>query len=378
MRIALDARYLAEDFSGIGVYSENLLEAIARADTENEYVVFVHASYRGDLVLGDNFEIVPDPGRPVSFRTMATFQSAVKRVGADLLHTLFPLAPAFWRGRLLVTVHDLQPLLDPEFTGRRSPWKRSLYDAFYHAAYPLTMRRADYLVCDSYATKETVMALLPDLAGKLLVVHGGVGADCVEPVDGELVERTREKFGLPERFLFYLGSTRPNKNLMRMLDAFEEFVRTHPEQDDLKWVLVVNQDRFFDPVFAAIRERDLLGRVQIHEQVSEAEKRVFYRMATLLYFVTKFEGFGLPVLEAQAQGLPVLASTHGALPEVAGPAAILRDPDDTDAIVDGLERFFADEPLRGRMVRLGLENVRRFTWENAAKETISMYEHLLA
>jgi len=98
----------------------------------------------------------------------------------------------------------------------------------------------------------------------------------------------------------------------------------------------------------------------------------------LLYFVTKFEGFGLPVLEAQAQGLPVLASTHGALPEIAGKAAILCDPDDVDSIVEGLARYFNDPALRDRMISAGYENLKRFSWEKAAQEVLNMYNHLLS
>jgi len=142
--------------------------------------------------------------------------------------------------------------------------------------------------------------------------------------------------------------------------------------------LVVKPDRFFDPFFAKVRERGLLSRVRIYNQVSEVERRVFYHLATLLYFVTKFEGFGLPVLEAHASGLPVLASTHGALPEIAGRAAILADPDDKDSIIEGLALFFSKPELRDVLVQLGYENVKRFSWKKTAREILNVYQHLFA
>lgn len=376
MRIAIDARYLGADFTGIGVYSRHLIEALAREESAHEFIVFVHSQYKGTLEVGDNFDVVTDHARPVSLRTVTTLQSAFRRYGIDLLHSLFPLVPLGWNGRLLVHVHDLQPLLDPDFTGHRRRWLKFLYDMFYRVSYPAAMRMADYIACDSFATKETIAKVLPDCGTKAMVVHGGVSPECLEEPDEELLERTREKYDLPKRFIFYLGSTRPNKNLAGMLDAFEAFILRHPEHDDLVWVMVVNPDRFFDPILTAIRERGLLGRVRIHEQVNENEKRAFFRLATLLYFVTKFEGFGLPVLEAQAQGLPVLTSTHGALPEVAGSAAILVDPDDVDSMVGGLETFFADPGLKTKMVERGRENVKRFTWQKTAKEVLAMYDHL--
>ncbi|PKO17491.1 hypothetical protein CVU37_08335 [candidate division BRC1 bacterium HGW-BRC1-1] len=376
MRIAIDARYLGEEFSGIGVYSQNLVEALAREETTHEFVVFVHKDFHDKLDVGDNFEVVSERARPVSIRTVATMQDAFRRHDIDLLHSLFPLVPFAWRKKLLLHVHDLQPLLDPDFTGNRSPWLRFLYDSFYQFSYPAALRHADYIASDSFATKASIRRLLPECGEKTLVVYGGVPAEAREVPSEDFINQTRKKYDLPQRFIFYIGSTRPNKNLLNMLEAFEDYTRKKPEDEDLIWVMVVNQDRFFEPIFARIRERGLLGRVRILEQISEAEKVAFYRMASLLYFVTKFEGFGLPVLEAQAQSLPVLASTHSALPEVAGRAAILVDADEPDEITAGLERFFSDPDLRTKMIETGLENVKRFTWQKTAKDVLAMYDHL--
>ncbi|MGC8840186.1 MAG: glycosyltransferase family 4 protein [Candidatus Sumerlaeaceae bacterium] len=376
MRIAIDARYLSEDYSGIGVYSENLLEALASVDHENEYVVITHASYRRSLKLGENFELIEDSAPPVSLRTVATLHQLVRRLGVDLLHSLYPLSPLLWDGDLLVTVHDLQPLLDPQFTGRRPMLMRLLYDLFYRTTYPAVMRKADCLICDSYATLRWIRDLYPDVAAKALVIYGGIDPDVAKPPTRDEIEHTRDKYDIPDRFLFYLGSTRPNKNLPMMLDAFEEFIQRHPEHTDICWVLVVKPDRFFDPFFARVRERGLLSRVRIFSQVSEVERRVFYHLATLLYFVTKYEGFGLPVLEAQASDLPVLASLHGALPEVAGKGAILVDPDDRDSIVEGLTRFFSEPSLHDLLVQLGRENVQRFSWKRTARELLNVYKYI--
>lgn len=378
MRIALDARYLKDDYSGIGVYSGNLIEALASTDKVNEYVVITHSSFRRTLKLSDNFTVVAYPAPPVSLRSVGALHSFLRPYDVDLLHSLFPLSPLFWDRDLLVTVHDLQPLMDPDFTGRRPLATRLVYDAFYHTTYPAVMRKADCLICDSYATLRWIRELYPDVAGKAIVVYGGIDPECAKEPSEDEIEHTRSKFEIPDRFLFYIGSTRPNKNLNMMLDAFEEFIRRYPEHDDLCWVLIVKPDRFFDPFFAKVTERGLLKRVKIYSQVSEVERRVFYHLATLLYFVTKFEGFGLPVLEAQASKLPVLASTHGALPEVAGKGAILVDADDRDSIVEGLSAFFSRPELREQLIEAGQENVERFSWKRTAREIVNIYTHIFA
>jgi len=378
MKIAIDARYLMSDFTGIGVYSEQLLQALGRLDDHNEYVVLVHESYDRELVLPDNFTLVEDPARPVSLRTLLSLSGTLREMKPDIVHSLMPLSPLLYKGKLVATVFDLQPLLDPDFTSMRPGWKRCAYDMFYRTSYARCLAHADYLICISYATKNDVIRLFPEMADKILVIHAGIDtAASVEPEENH-VERVRQKFNLPQRYLFYLGSTRPNKNLPMMLDAFEEFLRRHPDQEDLHWVLVLNSDRFFDSFFASVRQRGLLRRIQIHEQVTESQKKVFLQQAELLYFVTRFEGFGLPVLEAQSIGTPVLGSDFGSIPEVAGHSALLADPDSRDSIVAALEQFYYEPGLKDALIEAGRENLRRFSWDDAAKEIVDMYENLLS
>lgn len=377
MRIILDARYIKADFSGIGIYSGQMIEALARQDQSNEYIVMVHSSYRGELDLPGNFDVIEESARPVSLRTVGTLAHSLKKLNADVLHSLMPLAPLMWRNRLVVTVFDLQPLLDPQFTARRSLPKKIMYDGFYRFVYPACLRRADYILCISHSTKHDLLRHLPETGDKVLVIPPGIAEESFARPDAEQVERVREKYGLPERYVLYLGSTRPNKNLLRMVEAFEQFLARHPEHDDLHFVMILKPDRFFDPLFAEIRQRGLLRRVQIHEQVTEAEKQVFLSEADLLYFATKFEGFGLPVLEAQALGVPVLVSRHSALPEVAGKHAIYCSADDTESMVHALEQA-QDSDIRQGLIENGPANARRFSWQDTAKEILDMYQHLLS
>ncbi len=379
MKIFIDARYLRSAFSGIATYSELLLTAMGRLDQHNSYTILTHSSYRGDLDLPSNFTVIEDDARPVSLRTLFTLQNLVQLYEPDIFHSLMPLWPLALRKNYhtVATIFDLQPILDPYFTSGRGAIKRRAYDIFYYFAYRQCFTLADYLIAISYATKRDVARCFPAAAENLLVVHPGYDAEVTEPPTDEQLALITEKFDLPQRYILYLGSTRPNKNLTRMLDAYEEFLRRHPDDKDLRWVMVLKPDRFFDPFFAAVRKKGLLRQVQILEQVTELEKRILYHNAKLLYFPTMFEGFGLPVLEAQGNGLPVLVSTHSALPEVAGKAAVFVDAEDVTSIADGLETALYDTAVRAEIINLGYENIKRFSWDAAAQETINMYEHLL-
>lgn len=379
MKIFIDARYIQSVYSGIGTYSELLLQALGRQDPVNEYTILVHSSFRGELDLPDNFQIIESDARPVSFHTIFRLQHLVRKYDPHIFHSLLPLWPLSLRKdkNVMATVYDLQPLLDPYFTSGRSPVMRFAYDLFYGIFYRRCFNMADYLISISHATRRDLLTVAPTAAEHTLVVHPGFETKGTEPPTAEQTQRVRENFDLPERYILYIGSTRPNKNLPKMLDAYEELLRRHPEDKDLRWVMVLKPDRFFDPFFASVRSKGLLRQVQIYDQISDLEKRVFYRGAQLLYFATCFEGFGLPVLEAQGSGLPVLASTHSALPEVAGKGAVLVDPTDVNAIADGLEAALYDENLRAELVEAGYKNVKRFSWDEAAQEVLKMYEHLL-
>jgi glycosyltransferase involved in cell wall biosynthesis len=376
MRIAIDARYLNGEYSGIAEYSENFLSHLARQDQKNEYVVYIHPNYKKPLPLGENFQVKTYDARPVSLRTVFQFGSVINRERPDLLHSLAPLTPYFYRGPLLVTMYDLQALLVPEFTGQR-PWiVRKLYDWFYWWTYPTTVRRARYMITVSEATRLDIARVFPRHADRSIVVHSGIDADQLAACSEELIERTREEFDLPERYLLYIGSTRPNKNLPNMLRGFARAIREYDGLDDLSLVLVVSPDRFFADCRKMIQTLKIGERVQIHRRITEEQKKAFYHAGDTLYLVTKFEGFGLPLLEAQACGMPVLAANHSALPEIGGRSALFVDPDRPDMIAEGLHRIMTDKALREELVQRGRENVKRFSWEKAVQTILQVYNHL--
>ncbi|MCX7049877.1 MAG: glycosyltransferase family 1 protein [Candidatus Sumerlaeota bacterium] len=376
MRIAIDARYLMAEFSGIGNYSENLVRHLVAADPDNQYSIFVHQSYSRSLDLPDNAEVIPVPARPVSLYTLFSLGRAVRATGADILHSLFPVTPLFCQIPTLVTVHDLQALMVPEFTGHRIlPLKRA-YDIFYRWAYPRAIRQARYLIADSHSTRRDMASLIPESRSNTIVIYPGLDEKFGEPVDEVTLRQVNEKYQLPERFILYLGSTRPNKNLPAMIQAFHHMREQYEELKDFYFVLVVAADRFFEDCRRLIKKLRLQKRMRVYKQISELEKRCFYERASALFQVTKYEGFGLPVLEAQVCGLPVLCARHGALPEIAGEGAFVTSPDDQDEIARKMRQLLTDADVRDTLQKAGRRNVQRFTWVQTARSIKMMYDHL--
>jgi glycosyltransferase involved in cell wall biosynthesis len=175
---------------------------------------------------------------------------------------------------------------------------------------------------------------------------------------------------LPRPYALFVGTLQPRKNLVRLAQAYAQLLRTHHVEWDL--VLAGGAGWLSQEVIEPIDALGLPDRIHRFGYVADDVREALLRNARLFCYVSLYEGFGLPVLEAQAQGVPVMTANHSSLPEVAGDAALLVDPLDTDAIADAMLRLSRDEPLRQQLIAAGYANVARFSWQKAAQETLAV------
>jgi glycosyltransferase involved in cell wall biosynthesis len=377
LRIGIDARYLGALYSGIGVYSANLLRALSRLESPYEHIVFVHESFQRKLDLGENFKIVRLSSKPLSRGTFfGETLRAYEEARLDLLHCHFPLLPVGWQGPTIVTLHDLQPFVEPNFTGKRLFPIRKAYDLFYRWAYPSALGKAQVIVCDSRATQNTLYSLFPATARKSVTIRPGLDEFYLEPkLKNDELDNVRLKYRLPDRFILYIGSTRPNKNLPNMLRGFARYIQQHPD-DETAFAMVLARDRFWRESERLIETLNLSERVLVIDQVKHREKRALYLMAQALFFATKHEGFGFPVLEAQASECPVIASDDASLPEIGGNSVFYADPDDPEDLAQALNWVLNDAEIRAKLQTRGRVNCRRFSWEECAKRVQELYRCL--
>jgi len=286
--------------------------------------------------------------------------------GCDLVHSLASTAPLRGRFGRVTTIHDLNYKLVPEaHFGVRSLGMRALV--------PAAARRSHRVIAISQATARDLREHLGVSQRKIDVVPQGVGqAPAAEPTPES---RLRAELDLGERpILLSTSAKRPHKNLLRLLEAHAGLL---PGE---RPVLVV-------PGYPTPHERELRERAQelgtaehlrLPAWVSVADLEGLYAAAAAFVFPSLHEGFGLPVLEAMQRGLPVACSDRSSLPEVAGGAALLFDPDDTAGIQQALERVLGDEALRSRLASTGPTQAARFTWEATAQATATAYRRVLA
>jgi glycosyltransferase involved in cell wall biosynthesis len=287
------------------------------------------------------------------------------RAGADVVHSLASTAPLHGRARRVTTIHDLNYKLVPDtHFGLRGLGMRVLV--------PAAARRSHRIIVDAASTRDDLARHLGTPAGKVDVVPLGVSARARAQAAG--AQALRDKLDLGERpVVLSVSAKRPHKNIARLLDALAGIPR------ERRPLLVV--PGYPTPYEAELREHaeraGLADDVRWPAWLSEAELEGLYGLAEVAVFPSLYEGFGLPVLEAMARGVPVASSNRSSLPEVAGDAAVLLDPEGTGAIQAAIERLLADPDERERLREAGLKRAARFTWQRTAVLTAASYERTL-
>jgi glycosyltransferase involved in cell wall biosynthesis len=283
------------------------------------------------------------------------------RAGLDaVLYPYWPCPP--WRHRdappVVVEIHDLAFRVRPD----EVPWQQR---AYLGSLVPSALHRAVRVLVPSEATRRDLLAHypLPGLEERVRVVPEGWSLGAVEP--GALPP------GLRPGFLLAVGTIEPRKNYGRLLAAYR-LLKAGGEAPPL--VVVGRPGWAYGSVLAELRAEP---GVHLLGHVDDATLRALYRAASVLAFPSLYEGFGLPLLEAMAEGLPAVAGAAGSLPELAGGAAVVVEPTDVEAIADGLRRALCDSELRARLSAAGRARAAEFTWERAARATAAALDETI-
>lgn len=279
--------------------------------------------------------------------------ASLVRVRPDLFHATSFSLPALWPGRLVATLHDANHLALPDNYGAG----RQIY---YRLVVGPRAQRADALITVSSFSRDELAHHLHLNPYRLQVIPQGVDPRFAPP-GASAVADVRRRLGLPPRYFLAVGNPKPHKNLALLARIAER----------LPAPLVV---------LAGEARAEALGMpagTRALEQVQEEDLPGLYGGAIALLFPSRYEGFGLPALEAMASGSPVIAARTSSLPEVVGDAGMLLDPDETEAWLDASVRLSRDEAARNRLADLGRERAARFTWEACARQTLAVYRRVL-
>ena len=367
MRVAIDARKL-HDF-GIGTYIRNLLRHLARTDRDNEFVLLCGEADLGVAAqLGPNFRAVLEPSPNYSLREQVHVPWVLRRERPDVYHAPHYVLPAGVRCPSVVTIHDCIHLMFPQYLPNRIAY------AYARAQMWAAARRSDRILTVSEASKRDILHLFNVAPEKIVVVYNAIDTHFSVTPSDEAVARVRERYQLDHRFVLYVGNIKPHKNLVRLIEAFDELRRG--ELEDLKLLIIGDQISKLPALRRAVHRHKLHKHVRFLGYLADDQLAILYRLASVFAFPSLYEGFGLPPLEAMASGTPVLTSNVSSLPEVVGDAAVLVNPYDVDDIVDGLRRVLTNPALAAEMRRKGIERAREFSWERSVAKTWGVYQQI--
>jgi glycosyltransferase involved in cell wall biosynthesis len=377
MRIVIDYTPAVHQRAGIGRYTRGLVQALTRLDHENAYTLLVLGRSGAHFVpagLPSNFRLryipLSDHWATILWHRMNLPLPVDLFAGrADLFHgPSFTLPPSLLPS--LLTVHDLSFVRYP-------PGAHPALLAWLTKAVPRSLGRARHVLADSASTRADLIELMHVPADQITVIGAGVEKRFQPVSDGAILARVRERYRLPEHFVLGISTLEPRKNFTGLISAFNQLVADHPSSTaDLHLVVAGGKGWLYDDIFAAAEASAVRQRIHFPGFIADEDLPALYSLATLFAFPSHYEGFGIPVLEAMACGVPVVCANNSSLPEVAGNAALLLESTDTRGLAEAMHRLLVESSLREELVRQGLQQATKFTWEQAAQRLLNVYNEV--
>ena len=390
MRIVIDARYVNDHFPGIGRYVYNLLLALGELDQPHSFVVLYNPALTNTrydmaaLAHSPTLRLVATRLRPFSAGEQLALPRMLRTMQADLYHAPYYIRP--YAGLPCPSITTLYDIIPRRFPEEVAPRARRLFNLLTR----LAIRASRHLLAISASARDDLIAAYRIPADRITVTS--LAADSrFRPQPPEQIAAVRAKYDLPERYILSLASNKPHKNLVALVEAWAhlgtrrrrgEGVKgrqmvalspPHPLTPSPVLVIAGPWDPRYPQARAAVERLGLGDTVRFLPGVPEADLPALYSGAEIFAFPSRYEGFGLPPLEALACGAPVLCCDTSSLPEVVGAAALRVAPTPT-ALADGLAKLLTDDALRAELHAAGPRRAALFSWQSTAEATLAVYE----
>lgn len=367
LRIGLEVSPLAVNATGIPNYIRRLLEGFASLEGDDDFFLYTNRPIPFGLGLPENFRtVVVDRPYP---RFQLWFQLGLprrmRRDGVQVFHGLFSRLPFALSVPGVVTVYDI--------SGYAMPGLHKRWTHMTNLLYPLYLRKAAAVVAISHFTASELRRRFPWLGDGISVAQPAAPPGFAPVKDPGSLQAVRMKYGLPERFILFLGTLEPRKNLRRLLEAYRSIAGRVPHS----LVIAGGSGWRSGGLLEGIGGGEHRDRVLLTGFVDQEDLPALFSLAEVFVYPSIYEGFGLPILEAMACGTPVVTSSVSSMPEVAGEAAVLADPFSVEAMADAILRLAMHEDLRNEMRERGFRRERDFSWKAAAARTMEVYREVL-
>ena len=376
MNIAFDAKRITNNATGLGNYSRFVLEALTEYRPENRYLLYSPSIGRPELyreLLEHRSVQLHTPHRALAFLGGSLWRNysiprLVREAKVDLFHGLSNELPlGLYRAQrvgTVVTIHDLAFIRYPQYY---KPIDRLLYRRKYGAS----ARAADHVITVSEQTRRDVIDIFGVEEERVTTVYQGCSERFAQ-IQPEEVAAARQALRLPQRYLLFVGSIEERKNLLLAVEALAQL-----QDKELHLVAVGRRTPYVQQVLDRARRLGVLSRLHLLHQVGATYLPGIYGGAEVFVYPSRFEGFGIPIIEALNSGIPVIGATGSCLEEAGGPTSLYTDPDNADMLASLIDRVLIDISLRRLMIDEGRSYVERFTPKRIARDLSQVYEQVM-
>lgn len=376
MRIGFDGKRAVQNFTGLGNYSRYIVDILCQFGPENEFVLYApkkRENKRLDKLTKQYQQLQLSYPTTSSWKKLSSLWRVwgvtrqLEKEKIDIFHGLsneLPLNIHQSEVKSIVTIHDLIFLRYPQYY-------HSIDRKIYTYKFRKACENADKIIAISECTKRDIIEFFRIPADKIEVVYQGCDPSFIHPVAEEKKREVRAKYQLPDRYILNVGSIEERKNALSAVQALMML----PEQIHL--VIVGRHTEYTDKVEHFIKENKLEERVHIISNVPFDDLPAFYQLAEIFVYPSRFEGFGIPIIEALYSGIPVVAATGSCLEEAGGPDSIYVHPDDIKGMADALKQIYTDPERKKNMIEKGHSFAKRFSEEKQAEEILNIYKKLM-
>jgi glycosyltransferase involved in cell wall biosynthesis len=364
MRIFIDARM--RRIGGNYTYTISLLRALLEQDEANNKYFVLYSKGQKKILPEKSINYVTKSNNPIYWLFWDNFilPKIVRKNDIDIYHSFRRCEISRIPAKKIITVHSAYPYLYPELRskGEKIYWGSALKRAMQHA---------DAVLAVSEMDRKSLIDALKIEPSKVFVHHLALSNEFRKKRDENKLRKVRQALNLPDKYLLFVGTFYLFKNIPNIIKAFGLFKRKFNSQHKL--VLVGGEGSGSTSIQKAIEESKLDKDIIVTGPIFK-DLDAIYSGADAFLFPTLYDSFGFPVLEAMSCGVPTIISDRGALPEVAGEAALKYDPNDIHGIAEGIKKLISDEKFRQKMVKMGHDRVKEFSWGRCATETIALYQ----
>lgn len=368
MKIGVDVRTAVGRKTGIGYYTQSLIGALSKIDRKNEY--YLYTTEKLNWKLRTNFHQIVRSEKGFVNKILWTFHLAMECFVFGKVNVFFSpnsltlVTISILNRKCVLTIHDLVPVLMKQTTSRNVQ--------FFFRQLPIACRIAKAIIVPSESTRKDLLSNFKIDSDKVYLTQEAAHDWCFGKVSEAEITKIKKKYNLPEKYFLFVSTLEPRKNISNLIRSFSKFSKN--DKQGFKLVIGGKKGWMFDEIFDVVKDENVEDKVIFTDYLPDDDMLPLYKGSTAFTFVPFMEGFGLTPLEAMATGIPVMTSNCSSLPEVAGEAAILVDPNSIDEMAKGMRELAKDVELRKSLIRKGLKQVKKFSWEKTARQTLYIFE----